>query len=180
MLVAGAILSAPRPPRVVAGARTTSLIDDYRFGERREHVEAVCEPLDPDDLRGAHEVALACAVAGEVLPETPARLRSISRVVLADAQGLVTDGPRGCTILRGAEELHVPAEERARARPERDPSATRPARATASSPASPPASRSAGTSPPLPGWARTAAPGRSSRFSVPRLTAAQVKRALAT
>ena len=139
-------LRAP-PARVVTGARTTSLIDDYRFGERREHVEAVCEPLDPDALRGAYEVAIACAVAGEVLPETLARLRSISRVVLADAQGLLREiSPQGEVRLRPS------------------PAPARPGLPEhASSPASPPASRSAGTSPPLPGWARTAAPGRSSR-----------------
>jgi 1D-myo-inositol 3-kinase len=140
-----------------SGPRTTSFVDDYRSGERREHVEAVCEPLLPEDLPGRHDAGIACAVAGEVPPQTLQRMRSICRVMLADAQGLlreisprgevilkplhpgaaaqldflkasrdearlldlpalrrrltvlVTDGPRGCTLLTADGELHIPA-----------------------------------------------------------------------
>ncbi len=145
-----------RQPRVVKG-RTTSFVDDYRSGERRERVEAVCEPLRPEDLQGSYDVGLACAVAGEVPPPALARIRQICRVVIGDAQGLlreitpagevvlrplppdaaasldylkasraeaalldvarlrrtltllVTDGPRGCTLLTAREEIHLPA-----------------------------------------------------------------------
>jgi 1D-myo-inositol 3-kinase len=88
-----------RAPRVVPGARTTSFIDDYRKGERR--VDAVCEPIWPADLHGEYAVAIACAVAGEIPLETLQRIRSISRVVLADAQALMREiGPRGEVLLR--------------------------------------------------------------------------------
>lgn len=143
-----------RKPRVVEG-RTSSFVDDYRSGERVERVDAVCEPLKPEDLRGSFDVGIACAVSCELPPETLARLREICRVVLADAQGLlryitatgevllkplaqdppvdylkasvkeaelldierlrrrltllITDGPRGCTILHATKRLHVPA-----------------------------------------------------------------------
>jgi 1D-myo-inositol 3-kinase len=144
-------------PRIVPGQKTSSFVDDYRSGERREHVDAVCEPLEPANLHGSFEVGIACAVSGEVPPRTLARIREISRVVLADAQGLlreitpsgevilrplhpdaarqidflkasrseaalldvaslrkvltliVTDGPRGCTIVDASRETHVPA-----------------------------------------------------------------------
>jgi 1D-myo-inositol 3-kinase len=77
------------PPRVVAG-RTTSFVDDYRGGERRERVEAVCAPLSVDDLpAGPFEVGLALGVAGEVPLAVLARMRRICRFVLADAQSLL-------------------------------------------------------------------------------------------
>ncbi len=145
-----------KQPRIVPG-RTSSLVDDYRSGERRDRVEAVCEPLHPGDLHGSYDVGIACAITGEVPPPTLARIREICRVVIADAQGLLreitprgevllrplhpdaprqldylkasraearlldvaalrrsvtlllTDGPRGCTVLTASGEAHVPA-----------------------------------------------------------------------
>jgi len=89
-----------RPARVVAG-RTSSFIDDYRGGERRDHVEAVCEPLYPEDLDGAYDVGIACAITGEVPLPTLRRIRQICRVVVADAQGLLREiTPRGEVLLR--------------------------------------------------------------------------------
>ena len=80
-----------KKPLVVQHARTTSFVVDYRSGERRERVLAVCEPLLPGDLRGSYEVGMACAVAGEIPPETLARLRAICRVVVADAQSVLRE-----------------------------------------------------------------------------------------
>lgn len=145
-----------KQPRIVPG-RTSSFVDDYRTGERRDRVEAVCEALLPGDLHGAYEVGIACAITGEVPPATLRRMREICRVTIADAQCLlreitpsgevllrpphpdapaqldylkasraeaalldlaalrrkltllVTDGPRGCTILTAGSEVHVPA-----------------------------------------------------------------------
>ena len=145
-----------RQPRIVPG-RTSSFVDDYRSGERRDHVDAVCEAIEPGDLQGEYDVGIACAITGEVPPRTLARIREISRIVLADAQGLlreiapggdvllrplhpdapdqidflkasrseaalldvdalrrrltliVTDGPRGCTLITASDETHVPA-----------------------------------------------------------------------
>lgn len=86
---------------IVAGLRTTSFTDDYRSGERRERVDAVCEPLAPQDLpAGPHEVGIACAIAGELPLPTLRRMREICRVVVADAQGLLrTISPRGEVLL---------------------------------------------------------------------------------
>ena len=151
-----------RPARVVAG-RTASFVDDYREGERREHVEAICEPLHPEDITGVYQVGIACAIAGEVPLPTLRRIRQVCAVVVADAQGLmreiapggavvlrpldpeaaglldflkasrgeaalldlaalrrkltllITDGPRGCTLLTASGETHLaafPAEEK--------------------------------------------------------------------
>ena len=80
----------------ITGARTTSFIDDYRFGERVSTLEAVSDPIEPADLRGRFELGIACAVAGEIGPATLARMREVCGVVLADAQGLLRRiGPRG-------------------------------------------------------------------------------------
>lgn len=85
-----------RKPLVVQNARTTSFVDDYRSGERRERVLAVCEPLLPSDLSGSYQVGMACGVAGEIPPETLARLRALCRVVVADAQSVLRRiTPRG-------------------------------------------------------------------------------------
>jgi 1D-myo-inositol 3-kinase len=147
-----------RPPRIVSG-RTTSFVDDYRGEERREWVEAVCEPLVPEDVpEGPFSVGLAFGVAGEVPLLVLARMKRVCGLVLADAQCLmreidaaghvvlrpvesealrhlhwlkasrkeaalldvaalrgrvsliVTDGPRGCTLITAAGETRVPAE----------------------------------------------------------------------
>ena len=148
------------PALVVPGARTASFVDDYRSGERIATLRAAGPPLWPEDLREPCEVGMAVAVAGEIPVPTLLRLRNLSRVLLADAQGfvrafdssgrvlhvppapevlaamervdylkagraeaealdlprlrrsctiLLTDGPRGCTILSPAEEIHVPS-----------------------------------------------------------------------
>lgn len=84
-----------RQPSII-GARTTSFIDDYRFGERVSTLEAASPPIEPGDLRGHYDFGLACAVACEIGPATLARMREICGVVLADAQGLLRRiGPRG-------------------------------------------------------------------------------------
>jgi 1D-myo-inositol 3-kinase len=147
------------PARVVPGARTTSFVDDYRTGERIATLQAAAPPLRPEDLRESCTVGMAVAVAAEIPAATFLRLRELSRVLLADAQGfvrafdpsgrvqhrapapdllaalervdylkvgraeaaaldlgrlrrsctlLLTDGPRGCTILSATGEHHVP------------------------------------------------------------------------
>jgi len=147
------------PARVIPGARTTSFVDDYRTGERIATLHAAAPPLRPEDLRESCTVGMAVAVAAEIPAATLLRLRELSRVLLADAQGfvrafdpsgrvlhrapppdllaaltrvdylkvgraeaaaldlarlrrsctiLLTDGPRGCTVLSATEELHVP------------------------------------------------------------------------
>lgn len=78
-----------RQPRIVTDARTTVFVDDYREGERRGRVEAVCAPILPGDVGGPFELAIACGIAGEVLLETLVRLREVSEVVVADAQSLL-------------------------------------------------------------------------------------------
>ena len=148
------------PARVIRGARTTSFLDDYRTGERVATLRAAAPPLSPEDLLETCVVGMAVAVAAEVPAATLLRLRELSQVLLADAQGLVrafdaagrvlhrspapdllaalkrvdylkvgraeaealdlmvlrrsctillTDGPRGCTILSSTGEQHVPA-----------------------------------------------------------------------
>jgi 1D-myo-inositol 3-kinase len=94
-------------PIVVRGAKTTTFIDDYRSGERVGTCPIACEPIAPGDVQVRAQVAIACAIAGEVPPEILLALRAHSRVLLADAQGLLRRiGPRG-------EVDHVPLEETA-------------------------------------------------------------------
>ncbi len=81
--------TVPKPARIIEGRRTTACIDDYRKGPREETFEAFCAPIRPEDLPEKVEIALACAVAGEILPETFTALRERSSILLADAQGLL-------------------------------------------------------------------------------------------
>jgi 1D-myo-inositol 3-kinase len=89
------------PARVVPGTRTTSFVDDYRGGERVATLRAAAPPLRPEDLRDSCTVGMAVAVAAEVPAETLLRLRELSRVLLADAQGFVrAPGPGGRVLHR--------------------------------------------------------------------------------
>lgn len=79
-----------KPPRVVAGARTTVFIEDYRGDDRTGTLVSAAPPLEPDDLGDARcQVGMACAIAGEIGAGTLERLRELSGILIADAQGFV-------------------------------------------------------------------------------------------
>ena len=82
----GAVL---RPPLVVEGRRTTACVDDYREGPRQEVFEALCASIRPEDLPERIEIGLACAVAGEIIPDTFKAMRERSSIMIADAQALL-------------------------------------------------------------------------------------------
>ncbi len=89
-----------RPALVVPG-RTTAFVDDYRGGARRQRVEAVAPAIEPHDVRGRYDVAIAAAIAGELPPRTLAHLRQLCRIVVADAQALLREiSPDGAVGLR--------------------------------------------------------------------------------
>jgi 1D-myo-inositol 3-kinase len=76
-------------PRVVAGARTTSFVDEYRGAERIQTLHAVAPHLLPDDVVEPCTIGLAVPIAAEVPAPTLLRMRELSRLLLADAQGFV-------------------------------------------------------------------------------------------
>jgi|SRR5438874_6585532 len=76
-------------PRVIAGARTTSFVDDYRGPERVQTLQAEAPPLLPDDVVEPCSIGLAVPIAAEILPPTLLRMRAVARLLLADAQGFV-------------------------------------------------------------------------------------------
>ena len=78
-----------RPPIVDAVLPTTSFLDDFTSGRREGTVTALCSPVRAADLDGSAKIAIANGCAGEVLPETVARLRQISQVVVCDLQSLI-------------------------------------------------------------------------------------------
>ena len=92
------------PARVVKGARTTSFVDDYRTGERVATLQAAAPALRRDDLRERCSIGLAVAVAGEIPVETLLRLRELSDVLLADAQGFVRGFDASGRVLHRAPE----------------------------------------------------------------------------
>src|SRR3954462_3756015 len=79
-----------KPPRIVAGARTTVFIEDYRGDDRTGTLVSAAPPLEPDDLGDARcQVGMGCAIAGEIGAGTLERLRELSGILIPDAQGFV-------------------------------------------------------------------------------------------
>ena len=77
------------PALVVPGTSTTTFVYDDRTGERTAALLCAAPALAPEDLRETCEVGMAVAVAGEIPVPTLLKLRELSRVLLADAQGFV-------------------------------------------------------------------------------------------
>jgi 1D-myo-inositol 3-kinase len=90
------------PPRVLGGARTTSFVDEYRGADRIQTLHAKAPPVLADDLLEPCTIALAVPVAGEIPAPTLLRMRELSRVLLADAQGFVR------TVDPATRVLHTP------------------------------------------------------------------------
>jgi len=79
-----------KAPQIVAGARTTAFFEDYRGADRAGTLISAAPGLEPSDLGDAPcRVGMACAIAGEIGAATLARLRELSGILVADAQGFV-------------------------------------------------------------------------------------------
>lgn len=76
-------------PITVLESFTTAFVNDYSHGNRLQRVDALCDPIFPDDLRGSARVGLACGVFNEILPETLLRLREKCDILVADIQGFL-------------------------------------------------------------------------------------------
>jgi 1D-myo-inositol 3-kinase len=83
----------------VAGARTTSFVDDYTRGERTATLLTAAPPIDPSDLGEPCAVAIACGVAGEIGATVLRRLRELAGIVLVDAQAVVRGFDGGGRVL---------------------------------------------------------------------------------
>jgi 1D-myo-inositol 3-kinase len=77
------------PALVVPGGATTCFVDDYRGTVRLQTLRAAAPSIAPEDLRDACTVGLAVPVASEIPAATLSRMRELSRVLIADAQGFV-------------------------------------------------------------------------------------------
>ncbi|XP_009395657.2 inositol 3-kinase [Musa acuminata AAA Group] len=115
--------AAPHPPRVVSSSSHTTLFHAHfppvpaaggYHGDRVLRRVRACDPIFPadlpDDIR--FDYGLAVGVAGEILPETLARMIDLCRVVLVDAQGMIrsfdpVDGTVRLVPLRSTEFFHL-------------------------------------------------------------------------
>lgn len=75
----------------IEGPHTTSFVDDYRSGARRQRVSALGAGIRPEDLAGSHAVGLACGIAGELSLAALARMRALCATLVADAQSLLRE-----------------------------------------------------------------------------------------
>jgi len=76
-------------PIALSESFTTAFVNDYSHGKRKQSVEAICDPIFPDDVTGSATVGVACGVFNEILPETLLRLREKCNVLVADIQGFL-------------------------------------------------------------------------------------------
>ncbi|XP_064959977.1 inositol 3-kinase isoform X2 [Musa acuminata AAA Group] len=115
--------AAPRLPLLAAPSAPTTLFHAHfppasavgRYhGDRVLRRLRTCDPIYasdlPDDAR--FDFGLAVGVAGEILPETLARMIDLCRVVLVDAQGMIRsfdpiDGTVGLLPLRSSGFFHL-------------------------------------------------------------------------
>ena len=78
-----------KAPIVISDCSTTAFVNDYSHSERRQVLEAVCEPIFPEDVNGAAKIGLACGMFNEILPETLLRLREVCEILVGDVQGFL-------------------------------------------------------------------------------------------
>jgi len=87
-------------PIVVEGAETTRFILDYRGGERRLSVEAICDAIEPWEIGGLGDAVMLSPIIGEVHRETALKLRRAETLAL-DPQGYLRAlNPDGSVELR--------------------------------------------------------------------------------
>ncbi|CAL9152806.1 unnamed protein product [Musa hybrid cultivar] len=109
------LLAAPSAPTTLFHAHfpPASAVGRYH-GDRVLRRLRTCDPIYasdlPDDAR--FDFGLAVGVAGEILPETLARMIDLCRVVLVDAQGMIRsfdpiDGTVGLLPLRSSGFFHL-------------------------------------------------------------------------
>ncbi|RWW54850.1 hypothetical protein BHE74_00038548 [Ensete ventricosum] len=115
--------AAPHPPRIVSPSSPTTLFHAHfppvpaaggYHGDRVLRRVRACDPIFPADLPEdiRFDYGLAVGVAGEILPETLARMIDLCRIVLVDAQGMIrsfdpVDGTVRLVPLRSTEFFHL-------------------------------------------------------------------------
>jgi len=76
-------------PIIVKNRSTTSFVNDTREIPRKHQMKTFCEVFFPDDIDCTADVAIACGVNREILPETIKKLHKKSSLLIADIQGFI-------------------------------------------------------------------------------------------
>ncbi|XP_068644343.1 inositol 3-kinase-like [Aristolochia californica] len=94
--------SVTHPPRAFCSAAPTTIFHAHFDGDAERVLRCVktCDPIFPSDLPVEQfDFGLAVGVAGEILPETLARMLDLCRLVFVDAQALIrTFDPHDGTV----------------------------------------------------------------------------------
>ena len=77
------------PPIVSPDSDTTSFVNDGSLGERYQVLEALCEPIYPEEIRISAKVGIIAGMFNDILPETVLRLRELCNYIVGDVQGLI-------------------------------------------------------------------------------------------
>jgi 1D-myo-inositol 3-kinase len=87
-------------PIVSSTHPTTHFIDDTISGERRSLLKARCEEIYPKDIGNeCFKITLASGVAGEITPSLLTYLRSVSEILICDAQGLIRSTDQDARVI---------------------------------------------------------------------------------
>ncbi|KAG9453999.1 hypothetical protein H6P81_006903 [Aristolochia fimbriata] len=107
--------SVTHPPRAFCSAALTTVFHAHFDGDAERLLRCVntCEPIFPSDLpAGQFDFGLAVGVAGEILPDTLARMLDLCRLVFVDVQALIRtfdpiDGTVRLVPLKDSEFWHL-------------------------------------------------------------------------
>ncbi|MBI4173493.1 MAG: hypothetical protein HY519_02120, partial [Candidatus Aenigmarchaeota archaeon] len=74
---------------IITQGKTTEFVNEYRDRTRTQRMIARCGNILPTDIKNEYSAAVACGVIGEVKHETIIKMRKVSKLVLADVQGMI-------------------------------------------------------------------------------------------
>jgi 1D-myo-inositol 3-kinase len=76
-------------PRIIKKTFTTTFINYTSCIPRKQKVLKKCKPILPTDININTDISLICGIIGEILPETIKKIRSKSKILVCDIQGLI-------------------------------------------------------------------------------------------
>ena len=76
-------------PKVIDKNFTTTFVNYTSFIPRKQKVLKKCAPIFSTDIKVTSDIALICGIIGEILPETIEAVRSKSKILIGDIQGLI-------------------------------------------------------------------------------------------
>lgn len=77
------------PPIIEPDHTTTSFVNDYQYGERRELVSHICADINANEVKQQSKVGLICGILNEVRVDAARKIISHSKYTICDIQGII-------------------------------------------------------------------------------------------